>query len=112
MEIQISKDEQYNHHNYIEFSGITDTINNDKFEEAIIKACKEINIDVSGTDIEACHRIPIRCNAANVGKRVIIKFVKRKLTESVLPKQFTLSSTNFSRLNINNKLYVNTSLCS
>ena len=112
MEIQISKDEQYNHHNYIEFPGIPDTINNDEFEETIIDACKDINIDVSGKDIKTCHRIPIRCNGANVVKRIIIKFVNRKLAESILPKKFTLSSTDFSRLNINNKIYVNTSLCS
>ena len=58
-------------------------------------------------DIEACQRLPIRCNTATVGERVIVKFMNHKHAESTLSKKFTLSSTNFSILNINNKLYVN-----
>ena len=45
LEIQILKDKQYNRRNCIEFSGIPDTINDDKLEERIIVACK----DVKGT---------------------------------------------------------------
>ena len=47
-------------------------------------------------DIEACHRLPVKCNAVNVGKKVIIKFVNLKHAESILSKKFTLSSTDFS----------------
>ena len=61
--------------------------------------------------MEACHRLPVRRNATSAGKRVIVKFVNRKHAESILSKKFTLSSTDFSRLNINNKLYVKPSLC-
>ena len=68
LEIQISKDEQYNRRNCIEFSSIPDAINDDKLEDTIIEACKDVNINVTETDIEACHRLPIRCNAT---KRVI-----------------------------------------
>ena len=50
LEIQISNHKQHNHRNCIEFSGILDTINNDKLEETIIKACKDNNIDVRKTD--------------------------------------------------------------
>ena len=39
--------------NCIEFSGIPKTINNYKLEKTIIEACKDVNIDVSETDIEA-----------------------------------------------------------
>ena len=82
-----------------------DTLNDGKFEETIIEVCKDININVSEIDIEACHRLPVIPNTANVGKKVIVKFVSRKSSESILLKKFTLSSTNFSRLNINNKPY-------
>ena len=61
--------------------------------------------------VEACHTLPERRNATNASNRVIVKFVNRKLAESILSKKFTLSSTDFSRLNINNKVYVNPSLC-
>ena len=84
LEIQISKDKQYNHCNCIEFSGISNTINVDNLKDTNIEACKDINVDVSETDIEACHRLPIRCNATNVGKRVIVKFVNRKHAETIL----------------------------
>ena len=98
-------------HNCIEFSGISNTINVNKLEEIIIEACKDININVSEMDIEACHRLPVRCNSGNIGKTVIIKFLNCKHVESSLSKKFPLSSTNIFRLNINNnKLYVNTSL--
>ena len=46
----MSKDDQYNRRNCIEFSGILDTRNDDKLEETIIKACKDVNIDVSGME--------------------------------------------------------------
>ena len=50
-------------------------------------------------DIEVCHRLPVRGNAANICKRVIVEFVKHKHPESILSKNFTLNSTDFSRLN-------------
>ena len=86
LEIQISKDEQYNRRNCIEFSDIPDPINDNNLEDTIIEACKDININVSETDIEACHRLPIRRNATNLSKRVIFKFVNQKHAESILTK--------------------------
>ena len=61
--------------------------------------------------VEACYTLPVRCNTTNASKRVIVKFVNRKHAESILSKKFTLSSTDSSRLKINNKVYVNLSLC-
>ena len=87
------------------------TTKDDKFEETIIEACTDVNSNVSETDIEACHRLPVRYNATNVSKRVIVKFVNQKHAGSILSKKFTLSSTDFSRFNINNEVYVNLSLC-
>ena len=107
LEIQISKDEQYNRRNCIEFSSIPETINDDKLEEI----CKDVNIGASETDIEACYRLPVRRNTTNANKRIIVKFVNRKHAESILSKKFTLCSTDFSGPNINNKIYVNPSFC-
>ena len=111
LEIEISKDRQYNLRKCVEFSSIPATTIDDNLEDTIIEACKYINIDVSETDIEACHRLPIRRNATNASKRVTVKFVNRKYAESFLSKTFTLSSTDFFRLDINNKVYVNPCLC-
>ena len=55
VEMQILKDEQYNRRNSNEFSGICDTINDGNLEYTIIKACKDINLDLSEMDIEACY---------------------------------------------------------
>ena len=68
LEIHISKDKQYNRHNCVEFF----TITNDKLEDTIIKASKDVNINVNEMDIEACQRLTIRCNATNVSKRVML----------------------------------------
>ena len=64
-----------------------DTLNNDKLEETIIEGWEDINVNISEKNIEVCHRQPVRRNAANVGKRVIVKFVNRKHTGSVLYKK-------------------------
>ena len=79
---------------------IPNTINDDKFEDTIIEACKDVNIDVSETDIEVCHRLPIRRNTTKVSERVIVKFVNRKYAEPILSKKFTLRSTDVPRLNM------------
>ena len=86
LEIQISKDEQFNCGNCIEFSSIPDSVNDDKLEEILVEACIDINIDVSETDIKTCHRLLVRRNSANEGKRVIVKIVNRKHAESNLSK--------------------------
>ena len=62
--------------------------------------------------IEACHRLSVRRNATNISKGFIDKFVNRKHAEFILSKKFILSSTDFSRLNINNEVSVSPPLCS
>ena len=53
LEIQISKDEQHSRRNGIQVSSISNSISDDKLEETIIEACKDVNINVSKRDIEA-----------------------------------------------------------
>ena len=52
LKIHISKDEQDNYHNCIEFSGIRYTINDDKLEETITETFEDIDIDVREMDVE------------------------------------------------------------
>ena len=87
LENQILKDKQYNCCNCIEFACIPNTISDDKLEESIVEICKDICISISEMDIEACHRLPVRYNAAGIGKRVIIRFVNFKHAESSLSKE-------------------------
>ena len=104
LKIQISKDEQYNRHNCVEFSGIPDTINDDDLENTVIEACKDINIDVSETNIEACHKLPVRRNATIVSKGY---------SQICGPETCRIHSVKNVYLELygNNKVYVNPSLC-
>lgn len=74
-------------------------INNNKLEKRITfikEAFRGINIDINEMDIDACLRLHVKSKAVNEGKRVPIKFVKRKHAEAILSKTFILSSTDFS----------------
>ena len=80
--------EQYSRRNNIELAGIPNSIKDNVLEETIINICKEHGIDISPMDIEACHKLPLS-NAhtnkvPNQCKRVIVKFVSRKLPECLL----------------------------
>ena len=80
--------QQYSRRNNIELAGIPNSIKDNVLEETIINICKEHGIDISPMDIEACHKLPLS-NAhtnkvPNQCKRVIVKFVSRKLPECLL----------------------------
>ena len=107
--------EQYSQRNNIELPGIPNSIKDNVLEETIINICKEHGIDISPMDIEACHRLP-NSNAQvnkdpNQCKRVIVKFVNRKLPERLLQIKKTISSMSYNHLNITGRVFVNTSLC-
>ena len=78
--------EQYSWRNNIELAGIPNLIRDDDLEETFINICKEHGIDISPMDIEACHWLPLSHQKPdpNQCKRVIIKFVNRKLPERLL----------------------------
>ena len=107
--------EQYSRRNNIELAGIPKSIKDNVFEETIINICEEHGIDISPMDIEACHRLPLSNAQANKDpnqcKRVIVKFVNRKLPERLLQIKKTISSMSYNHLNITGRVFVNTSLC-
>ena len=82
---------------------------------SVINTCKEHGIDISPVDIEEYHRLPLS-NAQgtkdpNQFKRVIAKFVDRKLPKLLLQIKGTISSMSYNHLNITGRVFVNTSLC-
>ena len=103
LEKQISKNEQYGCRNNVEISGISKQIPDHNLEENIIKICKDSDINISNMDIEGCHRLPLGRNTTNTTKRVIIKFVNRKLSEAMLQRKKDINSKN--------KVFVTYSLC-
>ena len=90
--------EQYSWRNNIELAGIPNSIRDNVLEETIINICKENGIDISPMDIEACHRLPLSNAQANKDpnqcKRVIVKFVNRKLPKRLLQIKKTTATVN------------------
>ena len=48
-------------------------------ENTVINICKQSGIDVDTRDIEDCHQLPLSSNSRDHDKRVIVKFVNRKI---------------------------------
>lgn len=65
----------------------------------------------SKTDVEACHKLPVSRSSSNIGKRIRVKSANHTNTDLILVKKFIFSSTDFTKLTISNKSYVNISLC-
>ena len=49
--------EQYGRRNNLEITGIPDDISDENLEEKVIQVLSEIQVNVSSSDVEACHRI-------------------------------------------------------
>ena len=107
--------EQYSQRNNAEQARIPSSIKDNVLEETIINICKEHRTDISSMDLEACHSLSLSNAQANKDpnqcKRVIVKFVNRKLPERLLQIKKTISSMSYNHLNITGRVFVNTSLC-
>ena len=57
LEISGNHLEQYGQRNNLEITGISDDISDENLEGKVIEVLNEIRVDVSRSDIEACHRI-------------------------------------------------------
>ena len=71
--------EQYTRRNNLIISGIPESITDESVEGKCIEILNSIDVKVSESDIEACHRLPQR-------KNVIINFGKRKHVEKACLK--------------------------
>ena len=49
--------EQYGKRNNLEITGIPDDVSDENLEEKVIQVLSEIQVNVSSSNIEACHRI-------------------------------------------------------
>ena len=66
---------------------------------------------IPGVDIEGCNRLPVSRYSGDSNKRVNKKFVNRKHPEALLRNKKTISSKDFSHLNVHGKVFVFVSLC-
>ena len=90
-----AKSEQYNRCNNIELSGIPKDIPEDNLQKVLTDICYD---SVSGVGRDS-------------NKRVIINFVNRKYPEALLRNKKSISSKDFSHLNVHDKVFVSVSLC-
>ena len=57
LEINGNHLEQYGKRNNLEITGIPDDVSDENLEEKVIHVLSEIQVNVSSSDIKACHRI-------------------------------------------------------
>ena len=73
--------EQYGRRNNIKITGISDRAPNQNLEEKAVDILNEISVNVSPTDIEACHRVGVSKYSS---KKTIVRFINRKHTKKAL----------------------------
>ena len=57
LEINGNHLKQYGRRNDLEITGIPDDVSDENLEEKVIQVLSEIQVSISSSDIEACHRI-------------------------------------------------------
>ena len=95
----------------MEFSNIPSNIPDNQLEDKVIQICRESGVEVDQNGIEGCHRLPASRYSRSDNKRVIVKFLNRKHSKSLLNKRKSISSRDFSNINISSKIFVSVSLC-
>ena len=104
--VSIESNNQYVRRNNIEISGIPNKVADDVLEDKVIEVLELIDVKVKKRDIEACHRLPP--TKKNKTKRVIVRFVNRKKSESCLLAKKKLADIDPTDLNFKEgtKLYL------
>ena len=97
--------QQYSRRDSIEIVGIPESIGNEDLEAKTIKLLKAINVDVTASDIQACHRLTKK-------SRVIVKFVNRKTAICCLRNKSKLKSIDKKKIGFEaGAIFINESLC-
>ena len=86
LERSLHTSEQYSRRECLELVGIPSTIEDNNLENSVCKILNKIEVECTGEDIEACHRIR--------NNRTIVKFCKRKKANEILRKKSKLKSLN------------------
>ena len=102
--------DQYNRRNNLEIVGIPDEIPQNSLEETVIKIASCLDVKVTKSDVEACHRLRKKPNYEG-NANVIVRFVNRKSVENLMAKRRMLKNKNLSNLGIHGKVYLNNNLC-
>ena len=109
LEINENHLEQYGRRNNLEITEIPDDVSDENLKEKVIHVLSEIQVKVSGSDIEACHRIG---KSKNSLKKTIVRFINRKHTKKALINRKGLININKSSLSLSSSdnIFINQNL--
>ena len=82
---------QYSRREYIEISGIPQSIEQIDLQKIVLNNLYKIDVPVDSQNVEACHRLKSNDNGRS--NKVIAKFVKRKDMVRVINKKKSLKNT-------------------
>ena len=88
------ENEQYSRREYLEISGIPESIQDDDLEDCLLKIFSECNTPVDPANIESSHRLKSKTRP----KKVIIKLSKRKDVFSILQRKNKLKSVDITKV--------------
>ena len=91
--------EQYGRRNNIEITGIPDTVQDNELENKVIGIFDAIGVEANSADFEDCHRVG---KSKNNSKKVIARFVNRKVVKNALYKRKQLKTIDKSSIGLQN----------
>ena len=107
-EESINSLEQYGRRNNIEISGIPESVDDKKLEEKVVEVLNKIDVNISTSDIEACHRLG---KFKNKQRKTIIRFVNRKHAKTALLNRKRLKQVDTTSLGLENRnVFINENL--
>ena len=109
LERKCAANERYSRPEWLEMSGIWDSLSNNNLEETALKIFSEAGVTIDSRDAEVCHCL----NAPACLKKGIIKMSKRKDVARVMNNKNKLKSMKPQNTDLLSscKIYINESLC-
>ena len=102
LEISGNHLEQYGRRNNLEITGISDDVSDQNLESKVVDVLNEIQVDVSRSDIEACHRI---ARSKNSSKKTTVCFINRKYAKkALLNRKILRKNITYNNIFINENL--------
>ncbi|XP_046688637.1 uncharacterized protein LOC124374476 [Homalodisca vitripennis] len=111
LEGRIEEQEQYSRRNTVEIYGVPQEKNEDVVS-VVKEVGKALDMDITRSMIDACHRLGNKSGPNNLPPRIIVKFVSRLDKEEFLRKRRVKSSfsTRHMNLGVDQPVYINESL--
>jgi hypothetical protein len=81
LETRVDDLEQYSRRNTCEIHGVP-VVEGENVSKVVVGVGKSLNVDLSETDIDACHRIPLSGKASAPG--IVVRFVRRELADRLV----------------------------